>query len=94
MRVGADERIRVKDVDAVIPLARPDSFGDILQVLFIFFCLYPVFSFVSLIIWYAGMDFEQTFSTRMPVKGEKIDYRLMIFNRSFLPLVQPGASQG
>ena len=57
-------------------------FGDVLQVLFVFFCLYPVFSFVSLIIWYAGMDFEETFSTTMPVKGEKLDYRLMIFNRS------------
>ncbi len=61
-------------------------FGDVLQMLFIFFCLYPVFSLFSLVIWYAGLDFEQSFSTLMPVKGEKINYRLMIFNRSFLPL--------
>ena len=61
-------------------------FGDILQLLFVFFCLYPVFSLISLVIWYAGLDFEQSFSTLMPVKGEKVGYRLMIFNRSFLPL--------
>jgi len=61
-------------------------FGNVLQVLFIFFCLYPVFSLVSLVIWYAGLDFEQSFSTLMPVKGEKIEYRLTVFNRSFLPI--------
>ena len=61
-------------------------FGNILHRLFLFFCLYPVFSLISLFIWYAGLDCEQSFSTNMPVKGERLDYRLIIFNRSFLPI--------
>ena len=61
-------------------------FGSVLHLLFIFFCLYPALSFVSLLIWYVGLDFEQTFGTFLPVKGDKIDYRLMLFNRSFLPI--------
>ncbi|MAG13613.1 MAG: hypothetical protein CMN78_03340 [Spirochaetales bacterium] len=61
-------------------------FGNILHRLFLFFCLYPVFSLISLFIWYAGLDCEQSFGTNMPTKGEKLDYRLIVFNRSFLPI--------
>ena len=61
-------------------------FGNVLHLMFVFFCLYPVFSFISLIIWYLGLDHEQVFSTSTPVKGETIEYRVRIYNKSFLPL--------
>ncbi len=61
-------------------------FGDVLFVLFIFFCFFPGLSLIVLIIWYIGLGSKQSFSTLMPVKGDMLDYRLMIFNKSFVPV--------
>ena len=61
-------------------------FGDFLQILFIFFCIYPVLSFFSLLVWFIGIDCEQSFDTNHPVKGQEVDFRLRLINRSFLPI--------
>ncbi len=61
-------------------------FGTALFVLFIFFCALPVFSIIILIIWYIGLDSSQSFSALVPVKGDMLQYRLMVFNRSFVPI--------
>ncbi len=61
-------------------------FGSILFYLFVFFCIYPILSFISLLIWYSRLSFDQGFSTSMPVKGDTVEYELKVFNRSFLPI--------
>jgi uncharacterized protein (DUF58 family) len=61
-------------------------FGNILHILFVFFCILPVFSFIALLIWSAGVSVKQEFSTHMPVKGDAFSYELIIFNKSFLPI--------
>ena len=37
-------------------------------------------------IWYAGLDFKQRFTTSVPVKGDTVGYELMIINKSILPI--------
>lgn len=61
-------------------------FGKILFFLFMVFLIFPVLSFISLLIWYAGLDARQQFSTLIPVKGDMLIYRLMTVNRSFIPI--------
>jgi uncharacterized protein (DUF58 family) len=61
-------------------------FGTVLHLLFVFFCIFPVLSFTSLLISYIRLDLTQDFSTSMPVKGDTVAYEVMLFNRSFLPI--------
>lgn len=61
-------------------------FGDVLHIVFVFFCIFPVLSLIALLIWYLGLDFKQYFTTSMPVKGDSVGYELTIFNQSFLPI--------
>ena len=61
-------------------------FGSFLHILFIFFCVYPVLSFISLLIWNFSIDISESFSTTHPVKGEKLKYELSLRNRGFIPI--------
>ena len=61
-------------------------FGSFLHVLFVFFCIYPVFSVASLLVWNFSIDVKETFNTTHPVKGEDVVYELTLSNVGFLPI--------
>ncbi len=61
-------------------------FGNVLFVLFVFFCALPLFSFIALFIWHVRLEYSQRFSTLAPVKGDVIRYDLTVYNRSFIPI--------
>lgn len=61
--------------------------GSILYVIFIFYALLPVFSVTFLVYSYLSVDFQQIFSTVHPVKGEKVEYTLVLKNTALIPLV-------
>lgn len=61
-------------------------FGSFLYVLFIFYALLPGFSLVFLLYSYISVDIEQLFSTIHPVKGEKVEYTLVLKNSAIIPI--------
>lgn len=61
-------------------------FGSFLYVMFIFYALLPGFSLVFLIYSYISIDIEQLFSTVHPVKGEKVEYTLVLKNNAIIPI--------
>jgi uncharacterized protein (DUF58 family) len=61
-------------------------FGTFLYVLFIMFLLLPFLSFVSFLVWVSALSCTQSLSRTSPVKGDTIEFRLEVKNRSFLPV--------
>ncbi|MBN2533645.1 MAG: DUF58 domain-containing protein [Spirochaetales bacterium] len=61
-------------------------FGGILLFLYYSFILLPVFSLILLFFVIRGIKFFQYFSTDHPVKGETIEYRVVLSNESLFPV--------
>lgn len=61
-------------------------FGGIMLFLFYSFILLPVFSIILLVFVIRGIKFFQYFSTDHPVKGETIEYRVVLSNESLFPV--------
>lgn len=60
-------------------------FNRFIYMLFIALLLYPVISFILLIITYYNARFSQNFSTEHPVKGENVEYTIHFTNEVKLP---------
>ncbi|MBN2441914.1 MAG: DUF58 domain-containing protein [Spirochaetales bacterium] len=61
-------------------------FGGVMLFLFYCFMLLPVFSIIFLGIAVRGIKFFQYFSTDHPIKGENIEYRVVLSNESFVSI--------
>ena len=61
-------------------------FGSFLFVLFLVFLILPILSSLSFFTWIFGIEYEQSLNRYTPTKGDTIDFRLSIRNRSFLPI--------
>jgi hypothetical protein len=61
-------------------------FGTFLFSLFLMFLVLPVLSFVSFLVWLTGISCSQDLSRAAPVKGDEVELRIAVRNRSVLPI--------
>ncbi len=61
-------------------------FGTFLYVLFLIFLLLPAISFFAFVAWIASVSCAQDLAKVSPVKGDTVEFRLRLRNRSLLPV--------
>ncbi|MBN1696943.1 MAG: DUF58 domain-containing protein [Spirochaetales bacterium] len=60
-------------------------FDPFLYMLFVTLSLFPVFSFIILVLAYSFLKYVQKFSTEHPVKGETVNYTVSFTNEFIVP---------